>query len=176
VERIIASVEARDAALGLQRPDAVRGLIATLRAHLDAARRLRLSRDQWRMRRSAYRAYVRVVKRPLEQLDGMGAALEDIKALAGPDAQALGLLRDRAGMVQRALHSVVPPADLAPVHALLQSASQMASTAAAVRFDAVASGNMAAAWNASSAAAGALLLVGRARDELRRYLAPPRLP
>jgi hypothetical protein len=39
---------------------------------------------------------------------------------------------------------------------------------------AVKSGDMATAWNASSAAAGSLMLLARARDELDRYLAPPR--
>ena len=56
LERLIQSVPARDASLGRKRPEQVQGLIATLQDRLDAARRLRLARDQWRLRGAAYRA------------------------------------------------------------------------------------------------------------------------
>ena len=176
VERVIARVARLDEQFGLQRPADVRSLTATLHAHLDSARRLRLARDRWRLRLAGYRSYSRFVKSPLAQLDLMRPGLQDIKTLAGPEAVSLGRLTARATQAARELRGVIPPPDLAPIHALLQSACQMASAAVETRFKAVASGDMATAWNASSAAAGSLLLLARARGELERYLVPPRQP
>ena len=106
----------------------------------------------------------------------MRPGLQDIKTLAGPEAVSLGRLTARATQAARELRGVIPPPDLAPIHALLQSACQMASAAVETRFKAVASGDMVTAWNASSAAAGSLMLLARARDELERYLVTPRQP
>ena len=44
-------VQDEDARLGGRRPDDVAAVLATIDAHLDAAHRLRLAHDQWRMRR-----------------------------------------------------------------------------------------------------------------------------
>jgi hypothetical protein len=175
VQRVIASVQRTDATLGRRRPAEVRTLLAALREQLDSARRLRLARDRWRLRVSTYRSYARLIRAPLEQLHALETALDDIRTLAGPDAGELPDVRSRAEAAARVLGGIVPPADLAPVHALLQSACHMAGSAARVRFDAVRSGEMTAAWNASAAAAGSLMLLGRARDELDRYLAPPQV-
>ena len=59
------------------------------------------------------------------------------------------------------------------VHGLLVNAFQMAIRAADTRLSAVTANDMALAWQASSAAAGALLLFDRARDELQRLTTPP---
>ena len=176
VERVIARVAPLDEQFGHERPADVRSLLATLHAQLDSARRLRLARDRWRLRLEGYRSYSRFVKSPLEQLDLMRPALQEIKTLAGPEAVALGRLTVRAAQAARELRGVIPPPDLASIHALLQSACQMASAAVETRFKAVASGDMATAWNASSAAAGSLMLLARARDGLERHLVPPRQP
>jgi hypothetical protein len=50
----------------------------------------------------------------------------------------------------------------------------MTVRAAATRTRAITADDMTLAWQASSAAAGALLLVDRARDELDRLTSPPR--
>jgi hypothetical protein len=49
----------------------------------------------------------------------------------------------------------------------------LASQAADGRLKAIASGNMKQAWDASSAAAGALMLFDRAAEQLRQLTAPP---
>lgn len=175
IERIIGGVDARDQALGRRRPDQVRAVLTALSDQLDAARRLRLARDQWNLRLSAYRSYTRLIRSSLTSLDLMQAGLEDIKRLAGPDAPALARLATLADRAARELHFVVPPSDLASVHSLLQSACDMGASAARIRREAVGSGSMTVAWNASAAAAGSLMLVAQARDDLGRYLAPPAL-
>jgi hypothetical protein len=176
VERVIARVERLDEQLGRQRPDDVRSLVASLQVQLDSARRLRLARDRWRLRRAGYRSYSRFVKSPLAQLDLMRQGLQDIRTLAGPGTETLNRLTQRAAQATRELRGVIPPPDLASIHALFQSACHMAAAAVETRLKAVASGNMTTAWNASAAAAGSLMLLARARDELDRHLAPPRQP
>jgi hypothetical protein len=173
VERALAMVGDRDRRLGRRRPDRIAAILATIQHDLDAARRLRLARDQWAVKAVTFRSYRRAVRAPLEQLSLMARGLDDIKRLAGPAAPALSTLTARATAAVRGLGIVVPPTDLAPVHSLMISAAQLASQAVAVRRDAVASGMMERAWQASSAAAGSLMLLERARAELDRALTPP---
>lgn len=173
VERARASIEKHDARLGQKRPERVAAILATVQADLDAARRLRLARDQWAVKRVAYRSYKQSVQAPLDELSLMARGLDDIKRLAGPASPVLARLTARAAAAVRGLSVVVPPADLASVHALMVSAAQLAAQAVAVRRDAVTSGAMDRAWQASSAAAGALMLLDRARKDLASALVPP---
>lgn len=175
VERVLGYVRERDAALGRRRPRQFAALVAAIQEELDAARRLRLARDQWALRRPVLVAYQRRVNGPLQELQEMSAGLDDIKRLAGPAVPALDRLARRAADVMRALHAVVPPPDVASIHALLVSAAQLAGQAVDGRREAVLSGAMDRAWQASSAAAGALMLLGRAREELAAALTPPSL-
>ncbi len=175
VERVLDDVRERDAALGRRRPRQAAAIIAAIQEELDAARRLRLARDQWALRRTVVVAYQRRVRGPMEELQLMSGGLDDIKRLAGPAAPVLDRLARRAAEAMRALHAVVPPPDVASIHALLVSAAQLAGQAVDGRRDAVARGAMDRAWQASSAAAGALMLIARAREELAQALAPPSL-
>ncbi len=173
VERALTTVEKRDTRLGQKRPDRVAAILATVQADLDAARRLRLARDQWAVKAVAFKSYKRSVRAPFNELSLMARGLDDIKRLAGPTSPVLARLTTRAAEAMRGLAVVVPPTDLASVHALMVSAAQLAAQAVAVRQDAVASGAMDRAWQASSAAAGALMLLDRARQDLDRALVPP---
>ena len=67
------------------------------------------------------------------------------------------------------------PDYLRPTHELLVSAWRFAESAVDIRYDAVSSGNVTIAWQASSSAAGALLMVERVQHEIRALLEPPRL-
>jgi hypothetical protein len=53
------------------------------------------------------------------------------------------------------------------------SAAQLADGAARIRREAALSGDIARAWDASSAAAGALMLSTRAQSEIEAMLKPP---
>jgi hypothetical protein len=70
---------------------------------------------------------------------------------------------------------VTPPEDLAAAHALLISAVQMAGNAAKIRREAALAGDMTRAWNASSAAAGALMLEAKARADIEAIMRPPQV-
>jgi hypothetical protein len=71
---------------------------------------------------------------------------------------------------------VVAPAEGAEAHGLLKDAIQLASRAAASRLRAVATADMPTAWEASSAAAGALMLLDRASGDLKTLQALPKAP
>jgi hypothetical protein len=173
VEQVMDRVRREDGRLGGKRPERVSALLAMLQDRLDAARRLRLARDQWSVKVTAFRSYRRAVSAPLGELRLMSAGLDDIKRLAGPSAAELPALAGRAATAAKALATIVPPSDLAPAHALIRSAAQLAMQAVRTRGTAVTSGAMDQAWQASSAAAGALMLLSRAKQDLDAALAPP---
>ena len=173
VASLMHTLERRDRRLGRKRPQLVAAITATLSYNLRQARALRLARDQWESRLPAYQAYERLIRRSFTTLTGAGGALDDIRALAGPDHQALVALQRQVDAARRRLDGIVPPAGMTDVHELLHSACRLANTAAQIRQEAVALGSLERAWSASAAAAGAQLLVARARDEMGRLMAPP---
>lgn len=176
VQAVIADVLSRDDRLGRRRPSEVSALLATLDTRLDAARKLRLERDRWMLRLPEYRAYSRNIARGLRLLSGLKGAIDDIRELAGPPRAALLRAQIDAAEAALAFSRIEPPEDLQPVHALFLSAVQLAASACKQRLDAVSSGSEPVAWSASSAAAGSLMLLDRARQDLTRWLRPPSLP
>jgi len=175
VQRVIESVSDEDARLGSRRPDTARALRAELTATLEAARELRLRRDQWSLRRETYRQYVESISAMAAQLVKAQASLEAIRSLAGPPPLRLRTLQSSLkGGVER-LRQIVPPEQLRPAHDELLTAWQFAESAATVRLKAVDTGDLPTAWQASSAAAASIMLLSRAQDEMRQALEPPRL-
>jgi hypothetical protein len=178
LDRVLASIRRRDVALGHKRPGEITSLIAAVQAQLDAARLLQLARDRWALRAPDFRTYRAAISAPVDLfalIVRVKPALEDIKALAGSTPAALaGIGRAAAQIITRA-SAIVPPAELQAAHALLVSAAQMADSAARIRREAALSADVARAWDASSAAAGALMLAARARSEMQLLLRPPQL-
>jgi hypothetical protein len=175
VERVMARAATEDARLGHARPDMVKALQAQLEDQLNDARRLRLLRDRWTLRHAAYEEYQNRVGVRLLQLVQARPLLESIRRLDGPAPNRLVTLERRlAGGADRLQLVKVPP-ELQAAHDLLVGAWRFAESATAGRHEAVTSGNMASAWTASSAAAGALMLLTRAQDEIRSLLEFPRL-
>src|SRR2546427_4464708 len=178
LEEVLATIRRRDAALGRKRPDDINSLMTAVQTQLDAARGLRLARDRWALRAPEFRKYRAAISAPVDVLALVARvkpALEDIKALAGSTPAALaGVGRTAARIIARA-SAIVPPEELRPAHALLVSAAQMADTAARIRREATLSADMMRAWDASSAAAGALMLASRARSEMQVLFRPPQL-
>ena len=176
VERVLNKVSKEDARLGGRRPEVIQALNTSIRIALEDARRLRLLRDQWVVRRSGYRLYQRTIGSELLQLVKMQRSLEAIRRLEGPSPAVLQGLRGRLdGGADRLVRLNVPDYVRA-THELLVSAWRFAETAVDSRYDAVSSGNVSVAWQASSSAAGALLMVARVQQDIRVLLEPPRLP
>jgi hypothetical protein len=173
VERALADVRKRDAKLGMRRPDEITAVLAALEGRLDAARRYRLALDQWNAKEDALHAYRDAVRKPFDELARARPVLEDIRTLAGPERSRLASFRSRVGGGLERVRRVDPPADARAVHGVLTSALQMAESAARLRLDAIVSGDLKRAWDASAAAAGSLMLAARARADLERILQPP---
>jgi hypothetical protein len=176
VQRVLDRIPREDARLGRRRPDVVQALHASVQTQLGAARQLRLRRDQWMIRRSLYLSYERSVGGQLLELVKSQPALEAIRRLDGPPPEVLVTLNARLkGGIAR-LERIQPPADLRTTHELLLGAWRFAETAVSGRYEAARNANVNGAWEASSSAAGALLLLSRAQEQLRALLEPPRLP
>jgi hypothetical protein len=175
VETLKADVETSDRALGSKRPDSVSGLLAALEEQLDAARTARLALDRWALRQPDFRAYTRQMTTPLARFDRLKALLDDIKTLVGSSPFALSAIQRGAAQATRGLSAIVPPEEFRSVHALFLSAAHLADTAAKTRMEATLTGDLRRAWDASSAAAGALMLEAQARSELRSLSQGPKL-
>jgi len=175
LEAMLKRIEQKNRALGDKRPEAITALIAAVQAKLDAARQLQLARDRWELRAEAYRAYGTAMKTPIALLARLTQPLEHIKALTGSSAAGLATLQRNAARIAALASAVLPPDELVGAHALLVSAVHLAANAAQIRHDAAVAGDMARAWDASSAAAGALMLSDRARNDIQSLLKPPQL-
>lgn len=173
VERLLAWIPREDARLGGHRPEIVEALRASVQAELHAARQLRLLRDRWTIRRSLYQEYQGSSQ--LLQLVKAQPALEAIRAFEGPPPATLVTLRGRLRGGAERLSRIRPVADLQPLHDLLVGAWRFAESAVDARYGAAQSADVQAAGEASSAAAGALMLLSRAQQEVRELLDPPQL-
>jgi hypothetical protein len=174
-EEVLAELRREDARLGRQRPEVVVPLEALVVANIEAARQLRLLRDRWQLRRSFFTQYQRAVRSQVLALVRSKPQLEAIRALEGPELRVLESMRTRLAGGADQLTRVAVPDDMRAAHDMLVSAWRFAETAARSRYEAVVSGNVATAREASSAAAGSLLMFNRVQQELRTYLEPPRL-
>jgi hypothetical protein len=127
------------------------------------------------MREPVLRQYYFAISRPIDLFAGLQPALENIKALAGSSPIALATIERVVAQILKGSAAIVPPDELAAAHALLVSAVQMAGNAARIRRDATLAGDMARAWDASSAAAGALMLGTRATSDIKTLVRPPQI-
>jgi hypothetical protein len=175
LERLLLSIQRRDAALGASRPDAVNALVTAVEAKLDAARQLQLARDRWAMRQPDLRRYRVAIGTPIDLFTELTASLEGIKSLAGSSPPTLTFIERRTARILKLVSEIAPPEEVAAAHALLVSAVQLAGNSAAIRREAVLAGNMTRAWDASSAAAGALMLGAKARADIQSLLRVPQL-
>ena len=164
-----------DDRLGRRRPQTTAALLATLDARLDAARRLRLSRDAWGLRREALEAYQRRIRAAVNRLRRSTPGLEQIRQLSGPSPGALTPLAARVTDAWKEMKNIRPPAEAEAVHNLFVSALQLALRAASPRRQAISGADMNTAWEASAAAAGALIMFERAEADLRTLMTPPGL-
>jgi hypothetical protein len=175
VERVIETVRHKDAEMGRCRPDAINGLLAEVQVQLDAARKLRLARDQWTERVGSYRAYQKAVVPIVATLVSAQRDLDDIKRLAGSEANALVALSDRLDESSRRLGALSVPDALKQAHALLTSAVNLAGSAVKTRRQAAISGELRSAWDASSAAAGSMMLFAKAQEDMEVIVKLPQI-
>jgi hypothetical protein len=175
LERLVDVVRDRDQLLGTRRPDVVNALVAAIELKLDAVRRLQLARDHWALREPVLRSYQVAIEVPLARLGALKPTLENIKSVAGNSAESLVMLSRSAAQILLEARRITPPSELRSAHAMLLSAVQLAGEAARIRHEATLAGDITRAWDASSAAAGALLIETKARTDIEALLRPPQL-
>jgi hypothetical protein len=175
LEQLIAQLHRQDEQLGRKRPDAMAALLGAIEERLDAARRLQLARDRWALREPVLRQYYFAISRPMSLFAALNPALENIKTLAGSSPIALATIDRVVAQTLKLATAIVPPDEFAAAHALLVSAVQMAGNAARIRREATLAGDMTRAWDASSAAAGALMLGARATTDIKALVRKPQI-
>jgi hypothetical protein len=175
IERLVARIPKEDAKLGQKRPELIESVNGAVQTQLLAARRLRLLRDQWLLRQASYRSYQRSVASQILLLVKSQPMLDSIRRLDGPPPDRLLELRTKLSGGAERLERVRTPDYLRGVHDLLVGSWRFADNAARARVKAIEGNDSAAAWEASSAAAGALMMLTRVQSEIRDLLEPPRL-
>jgi hypothetical protein len=175
IERLVAKIPREDAKLGQKRPEVVQSITSAVQTQLIAARRLRLLRDQWLLRQASYRAYQRTVASQILLLVKSQPMLDSIRRLDGPPPDRLLALRTQLSGGAERLERVRTPDYLRGLNDLLVGTWRFADNAVRARVKAIEGGDAASAWEASSAAAGALMMLSRVQSEVRDILEPPRL-
>jgi hypothetical protein len=169
-------VERRDTKLDRQRPAEVASLLATLDVRLDSARRHRLVLQRWTERRPVLERYAGVLERHVAADLPLAQALEEIKALSGPDAALLARAEGQLAGSRAGASLVNVPEEGRALQQIWLAAQQLAGRALQGRRAAIRNGDMPQAWEASAAAAGALLLLQQLRTDAAALVRPPPLP
>ncbi len=171
LQEIIAQALSTDDRLGRKRAGQMAGLLAALDVRLDEARLLRLARDSVALRIEEFKTYRDAIRKPRQRLAGLRKWLEYIRDLSGPDPAVLPKLEAHASLALREFAAVPPPAEMQAAHGSFVSSIHMIHQAVSLRRSAISSRNLKLAWDASAAAAGALMLAAHAQDELTRLIA-----
>ena len=176
VERVIARIYRRDAWLGAcARTPSTRWSRRSKKS--STPRGGRLARDRWALRApdlATYRAAISRLHSTLRRAPP-GARGHQV-ALAGSSPSTLERLDRLVAWILKRASEISPPDELTSPHAVFVSAVHMAENAAIIRREATLASSVERAWDASSAAAGALMLGTRAQSDMRAVFRPPQLP
>lgn len=175
VEAAITALTAGDRDLGSRRRHNVDALLAELAEVLAATRAHREALDRYARVRNSLLQYERTVRPITSGLDGLTPILNALRDVKYTAYERLVRTTARIAAFRTSLEAVSPPTDLADVHATIDSALKMASHAVARRRLAMAVMSETIDREASSAAAGALMLYGLAREQLVSRLYPPKI-
>ena len=142
----------------------------------EAARAYRAALDHYDEVRRDLIAYERRIRPVLSALDGLRPIVDAVREMRYTSFDRLSTAATRLEGASRTLEAAPPPGDLEDVHATLVSGVHLAREAIARRRTAAATAGGSFSRDASSAAAGALMLIGQARSDLVARLYPPRPP
>lgn len=173
LERLREKVKDEDQRLGGQRTGDVAALLATIDLQTSSAIENREARQLWDRRAPVFRKYRRSTNGAFKVFGDAVIALEQVKSMNGPSVGTLATLNKRLGAASKGFRRVIAPDELAPGHALIASAWDLADSAFRLRLEAVSANSVDFAQRASSAAAGALMLYQRARADQLTVMEPP---
>jgi hypothetical protein len=174
VESLAGELARRDLALGSRRPEAIQALADALSARLAVTRAFRASLDHYAKEKPKLLAYERRVRPVLFGLESLRPELQAIRdgRPAGYDATMRTLAR--LSVFEKTLTALAVPSDLFAVHAALHSAIGLAREACVRHRQVLIAPKSATSADASAAAAGSVLLLTQAHQDLLTRLFPPK--
>ena len=167
------TVKEEDRRLGGQRAGDIAALLSTIDLQAATAIASRDARKQYDKRAPVFRKYRRSTNNAFKVFNAAAAALEQVRTMSGPPATTIAPLTRRLASASRGFQKVKAPDELAPAHAIIGNAWELAHNAFTMRVEAVSANNVDVAQRASSAAAGALMLYRRARADQLNAMEPP---
>lgn len=173
VQALFEEVMKADDRLGRRRPQSTSALLGALEWQLGEAVRVRQERELRARRRAAFVLYRDAIARPVQQVRDEKKRLLAIRERSGPSALLLPHLEQRLVMARQMLGVIVPPPELDAAHGLFRAALQMAARAVTAKRNAISFNDQKLDWEAASAAAGALMMLDRASEELARLIPAP---
>ncbi len=171
VQAVVGKVLEDDRKMGYQRPDVVGSLLALLRQKQDEASAQRLLLDRRELNRGLYEQYEQALRPLLTRLEKLEPILEQVRRLEGPPPEDLTRWINLLAGGSRTLAQQPVPDGILGAHGKLVGAWNLAERALDTRQAAIAAGDTGLAAEASSAAAGALLLIRTAQDDYRAFVA-----
>jgi hypothetical protein len=170
LQQIIARALSADDRLGRSRSGEMSALLAALDLRMNDAHRVRLAMEATAKRVEVFKVYARASREPRERLDELMRHAREIRDRKGPGPRALHQMEIGATIAIHQFRVIDVPPELQGAHGLFITALQLTQQAATLRRDALSSKNTKLAWDASSAAAGAVMLAERAAEELRALI------
>lgn len=170
VQAIAARILEEDRRMGQARPEIVGTLISAVQQKAEEASTFRLRQDRRLMNQGLYARYARAVGPFLQQIEKVQPVLEQIRRQEGPAPAELSRWMNRLAGGGNLLDRQSAPDGIAGSHGMLVGAWHLAEQALRSRQAAVQGGSTALATEASSAAAGALLLIRNAQREHRAFV------
>ena len=172
MQRLIWEVEAADRDLGSRRPREMAAFGRRLAIELDLAMQQQAAYQRWEQVKDTLLAYELRLRPIFDKWVSQRRVLRALTALTVPSPSDVDTAQRRFGEISRSLSALRPLPELREVHAVLQSATQMAQQGLILGERLTVADNAAIARNASSVIAGAELLLDQARRDLVVALNP----
>jgi hypothetical protein len=118
--------------------------------------------------------YVQRASSPLERLERLRPLLVSLDGVAALPKEQLKAAAEEFESIRLALAAIVPPRALAATHELFRDVCVLGAASAAARVAPAGPDDSTRAWNAAAAAAGAIMLLDRARAEVGLAPGPPK--
>lgn len=169
IGRLVDEVRREDAKLGGERPGQMSALVATLEAYARQAQRRRLDQQVIALRLDEHAEYRRETSSIVRGLRQMEKDMSGIRGAVLPERKRLTEISAALQGYLVTLVALRAPAELSSAHENLLTSIRLMQEAARLCLQPGAAGNGEEIQNASAAAAGAQLLLSRARTEIANY-------
>lgn len=170
VQTIASRVLEDDRVMGQARPEVVGTLLAAVQQKAEEASTFRLRQDRRLMNRGLYAKYERAVGPLLERIEKVQPVLEQIRRQEGPAPAEISRWLNTLAGGGALLDKQSAPAGITGSHGMLVGAWHLAEQALRSRQAAVVGGDLTLSTEASSAAAGALLLIRNAQRDYHAFV------